>query len=54
MTSHEEIRLTRLAVIEHELKKKNVDIEKLISKKCMTWGCSRRAMLEYIKVVKNS
>ncbi len=53
MTSHEETRLNRLEVVKILLKKKTPD-EKTISHCCLLWGCSRRAMLEYIKVVKNS
>ena len=53
MASHEEIRLGRLHKIKATLiKAKDPDYEKLIAQGCMEWGCSRRTMQEYIKVVK--
>lgn len=52
MTSHEERRMERIGVIKRSLdNSKNPDIEKLIAMGCVEWGCSRRTMLEYIKVV---
>ena len=53
MTSHNEIRMSRLRTIKASLEKSdNPDIEKLIAIGCFEWGCTRKKMLEYIKVVK--
>ena len=53
MVTHEEIRLKRLDDVKNLLNA-GKEKEHIISKCCLLWGCSRRAMLEYIKVVKNS
>ena len=42
-------RVSRLKVVKSMLKEK--DREKTIAKLCLMWGCSRRTVQEYIKVV---
>jgi len=53
MVSHEENRIKRLKVVQQLMKTKTMK-EKIIGQCCFVWGCSRRAMLEYIKVVENA
>jgi len=48
--SHEAARLKRLQVI-RSMKKKKVDELLIIKDCCRMWGCSRRTMLEYLKIV---
>ena len=54
MTSHQELRGERIRKIIASLKKsKNPDIDKLIAMGCVEWNCTRRTMLEYIKIAKD-
>lgn len=57
MTSHEETRKKRLAIIKAVLKGKKLSIdqkESHIATWAMDWGASRRTILEYIKIVELS
>lgn len=49
--SHEAQRLERLEIIKGLLIKKTSD-DDIIIKCCRIWGCSRRTMLEYLKILK--
>ena len=49
--SHEAQRLNRLERIKELLKDKLTD-DDIIIKCCRMWGCSRRTMLEYLKILK--
>ena len=53
MASHEEIRLERLNTIKASVKEagEDLDIDKLINVCCLEWGCARRTILEYLKVL---
>lgn len=53
MVSHEEVRLERLNTIKASVKQagKDLDIEKLINVCCLEWGCTRRTILEYLRVL---
>jgi len=53
MVSHEEVRLERLNTIKASVKKagKDLNVDKLINVCCLEWGCSRRTILEYLKVL---
>ena len=53
MVSHEEVRLERLNTIKASVKQagKDLDIDKLINVCCLEWGCARRTVLEYLKVL---
>ncbi len=51
--SHEETRIKRIKTIQIIFKKhKKIDEEQLIAELSMSWGASRRTILDYIKVVK--
>ena len=53
MVSHEEQRKIRIGIIKRSMKEagKHLDKEKLIAVCCMDWGCSRRTVLEYLKMI---
>ena len=53
MVGHEETRLERLHTIKESVKQagKGLDVEKLINVCCLEWGCARRTILEYLKVL---
>ena len=53
MTSHEETRLERLNIIKTSIKEagKDLNVDKLINVCCLEWGCARRTVLEYLKVL---
>ena len=57
MVSHADVRRERLDVLKATYEKakkegKEVNDDKLIAQGCYEWSCSRRTMLEYIKIVK--
>ena len=53
MVGHDERRLERLGIIRRSIKEagKELDMEKLIAVGCSDWGCTRRTMKEYIRVI---
>ena len=60
MTSHEQTRINRLRQIKktiEEVREHGVygpeQRERLINEACMEWGCTRRKILEYLKVVES-
>jgi len=53
MVSHEEVRLERMNTIRASAEEAGDDLnkDKLINVCCAEWGCTRRTVLEYMKVL---